>query len=380
MQKDLEKNKSVCPKSKYELTLCEFPIFLLSKKIPYGIKSIDYEDTIVDQNGKTIRREWKVFPDAELGFGTSSTLLTFFDLMQIWAESNFNHQYIEFGSVYNLLKRRGNNFGKNHYAQIINDLYCLLGIKFTAKNAYWDNELKGYVDIILFRLFDHLDIIKCDCKNKNVSLFARIKVSDFLYNSIQKNSLLTVDFNSDFFHSLTPMGQRFALYLSKVFRTQPIHRRELSEFARQIPIIAKKRKHIKETIRQTCDNLIKNGFQLLSDYNFILSADRQTELIVFHRAGSPVVNKFNVHSKKQKFKKEQFRIDCLTEDILDICQDHKSKNFYQKVADLMPDEDIYQAISEVKEIRDSGHVKKSLGAVFTSRILKFAEQRGIVLR
>jgi hypothetical protein len=48
----------------------------------------------------------------------------------------------------------------------------LLGIKFTAKNAYWDNELKGYVDIILFRLFDHLDIIKCDCKNKNVSLFA----------------------------------------------------------------------------------------------------------------------------------------------------------------------------------------------------------------
>jgi hypothetical protein len=151
------------------------------------------------------------------------------------------------------------------------------------------------------------------------------------------------------------MGQRFALYLSKVFRTQSIHRRELSEFARQIPIIAKKRKHIKETIRQT-------------------------ELIVFHRAGSPVTNKLYVHSKKQKLKKEQFRIDCLAEDILDICQDDKSKNFYQRVADLMPDEDIYQAISEVKEIRDSGHVKKSLGAVFTSRILKFAEQRGIILR
>ena len=119
---------------------------------------------------------------------------------------------------------------------------------------------------------------------------------------------------------------------------------------------------------------------LSKQFRFILSADRQTELIVFHRAGSPAVNKFNVHSKKQKFKKEPFRIDCLTEDILDICQDHKSKNFYQKVADLMPDEDIYQAISEVKEIRDSGHVKKSLGAVFTSRILKFAEQRGIILR
>jgi hypothetical protein len=176
------------------------------------------------------------------------------------------------------------------------------------------------------------------------------------------------------------MGQRFALYLSKVFRTQPIHRRELSEFARQIPIIAKKRKHIKETIRQACDNLIKNGFQLLSDYNFILSADRQAELIVFYRAGSLNLYKANIRRKNYKTKKEQYKIDCLTEDILDICQDHKSKNFYQRVADLMPDEDIYQAISEVKEVRDSGHVKKSLGAVFTSRILKFAEQRGIILR
>jgi hypothetical protein len=61
MQKDLEKNKSVCPKSKYELTLCEFPIFLLSKKIPYGIKSIDYEDTIVDQNGKQSDANGKYF-------------------------------------------------------------------------------------------------------------------------------------------------------------------------------------------------------------------------------------------------------------------------------------------------------------------------------
>jgi len=57
------------------------------------------------------------------------------------------------------------------------------------------------------------------------------------------------------------------------------------------------------TIRQTCDNLIKKGFQLLSDYNFILSADRQTELIVFHRASSLNLYKANIRRKNYKTKK-----------------------------------------------------------------------------
>jgi len=176
------------------------------------------------------------------------------------------------------------------------------------------------------------------------------------------------------------MGRRFSIYLSKVFLSQSVHKRDLLEFARQMPIIAKETKNIRQTITQTCNNLIDKGFNLLADFKFEYASDRKTELIIFHRAGLPTNHKFNGHSKKQRSKKEPFRIECLMEDILDVCQDHKSKNFYQKVADLMPDEDIYQAISEVKEIRDSGHVKKSLGAVFTSRILKFAGQRGIILR
>mgnify|MGYP001440866989 CR=1 FL=1 len=45
----------------------------------------------------------------------------------------------------------------------------------------------------------------------------------------------------------------------------------------------------------------------------------------------------------------------------------------------MPQQDIYRAISEVKEIRDLGDVKKNKGAIFTSIIKKYAQERGLDL-
>ena len=56
------------------------------------------------------------------------------------------------------------------------------------------------------------------------------------------------------------MEQRFVLYLTKIFKSQVRHRRELSEFAHQIPIKAKATKKIKQQIKKVTNNLIKKGF------------------------------------------------------------------------------------------------------------------------
>ena len=77
--------------------------------------------------------------------------------------------------------------------------------------------------------------------------------------------------------------------------------------------------------------------------------------------------------------KEDYEIDLLVEDILEVCQDEKSTGFYKKVARLLPQQDIYRAISEVKEVRDLGEIKKNKGAIFTSIIKKYARERGLDL-
>jgi hypothetical protein len=177
-------------KSKYELTLAEFPFCLLSKTVNRDIELIEYEDTIIGKNGKEIPRKWEVYPDIKLGFGTASTYETFFELKQIWKGDNFSSQYIQFGSIYNLLKRMNKSINTRSYNQIIRDLDCLIGLRVKAKNAFWDNEAKSYVNMT-FHFFDSLYLYDNDSTQEYLPL-SKIKASDVLYGSVLKNSLLTV--------------------------------------------------------------------------------------------------------------------------------------------------------------------------------------------
>jgi len=362
-------------KSTYELTLSEFPIFILSKRPNKDIKAIVYEDTIIGKDHLPVTRKWKVVPDAEHGFGTASTFETLYDLFQIWKENNFTDQSIQFGSIYNLIKKRGQSIGRQQYNQIIRDLNCLVGIRITAKNAFWDNTQQAYVDMT-FHLFDQLDLYK-DKPNGQATLpLTRIKASDVLYGSIKKNSLLTADFDSQFFHSLTPIEQRIALYLSKVLKTKKSYSREMLKLAEQIPIHSQLTKHIKQEFKKACNGLISKGFKLMDRWEFKKANDGKTELIVFYRSGTPPTQK---PKEKGQYHKENYQIECLVEDILAVCNDVKSINYYKKVARCIPDNIIYRAIAEVKETSSLGEVKKSTGSIFTHLIKKYAEELGINL-
>ena len=362
-------------KSTYELTLSEFPIFILSKRPNKDIKAIVYEDTIIGKDHLPVTRKWKVVPDAEHGFGTASTFETLYDLFQIWKENNFTDQSIQFGSIYNLIKKRGQSIGRQQYNQIIRDLNCLVGIRITAKNAFWDNTQQAYVDMT-FHLFDQLDLYK-DKPNGQATLpLTRIKASDVLYGSIKKNSLLTADFDSQFFHSLTPIEQRIALYLSKVLKTKKSYSREMLKLAEQIPIHSQQTKHIKQEFKKACSGLISKGFKLMDRWEFKKANDGKTEIIVFYRSGTPSTQK---PKEKGQYHKENYQIECLVEDILEVCNDVNSINYYKKVARCVPDNIIYRAIAEVKETSSLGEVKKNTGSIFTHLIKKYAAEQGINL-
>jgi hypothetical protein len=363
-------------KSKYELTLAEFPIFLLSRSKDDAKKVIEYKDQITGKGGKMVDREWKVYPSA-FGFGTESTFSTLFELFQIWKEDNFEHQTIRFSSVYNILKRKGMDTGNQQYKQIIRDLECLVGITIKAKNAFWDNEVKAYVDMA-FHLFDRYELFKEKPNGQATLPLAQIKASDVLYGSILKNSLLIAGFDSKFFHSLKPLEQRLAIYLSKIFRSQTMHKRDLMKFAEQVPIYAKQKKHIKLQIKRSCTGLMEKGFNLLESFEFEKGLNKQ-EFIVFKRNGA-LPKAFTPTSKKGNFfgnGMEQSGIDFIVEDILAVCEDSKSIEFYKKIARTVPESTIYRALSEVKETRDLGEIKKSKGALFTNLIKKYAQEQGI---
>jgi hypothetical protein len=226
-----------------------------------------------------------------------------------------------------------------------------------------------------FHLFERVEFFKDKPKGQAILPYSRIKASDILFGSIIKNSLFITKFDSKFFHSLKPMEQRLALYLSKIFRSQTVHKRELIEFASQIPLQVKQKKLIKQRLKIACQGLIDKEFRLLESFRFEKGKDKN-EYIVFKRKGEL---KKPPELQSGKNKKEQYEIDILVEDILEVCQDGQSENFYKKVARLMDSETIRRALAEVREVRDLGEIKKSKGALFTNLIKKYAQEERIEL-
>lgn len=347
-----------------------------------GKEFIEYRDFIVGKDGEQVERAWRVYPDAKTGFGSASTFSTLYELFQVWKEQDFHSKIITFGSLYSLAKRKGIIPTNTSYEAIKRDLRCLAGIVIEAKNAFWDNEKRAYVDAY-FHLFERVRFYKESQFGQAALPFSYIEASDELYGSILANSLLICEFDSQFFHSLKPTEQRLALYLSKMLRHQEVHRRDMMKLAEQLPLTTTLRKKVKQQLKLATQGLIDKGFNLLSTFDFEKNSNRDGENILFFRKGKVAP------ARKPEAKKigegracacnPDYVQECLVEDILAVCGDQKSVNFYKKVARMVPQEIIYQTISEVKEVRDLGTIHKSKGALFTKLIKDKALKLAIAL-
>ena len=374
-------------KGKYELSLSEFPVTLLTRS-DKNREFIEYKDKINGRDGQEVERTWRVYPDAKWGFGNLSTLSTLYEVFQIWKDQDFKTKVITFGSIYSLAKRKGIIPTNTSYATLRKDLRCLVGIVVEAKNAFWDNEKQAYVDAY-FHLFERVRFYKENQYGQATLPFSYIEASDELFGSILTNSLLITDFDSRFFHSLKPVEQRLALYLSKMLRNQNAHKRDLMKLAEQLPLTTTLRKKAKQQIKNASNGLIEKEFKLLRGFDFEKNSNGGGENVIFYRTGKApqrrVAGQGGKPAEKGKPKTPAKEVNpdyiqtCLLADILEICGDPKSENFYKKVVRIIPKEIVYQVISEVKEVKLLGTIKKSEGALFTKLIKSKAKQLQIEL-
>ena len=88
------------------------------------------------------------------------------------------------------------------------------------------------------------------------------------------------------------------------------------------------------------------------------------------------VNKNAISNKKKKRSPEK---EALAKYIAEQLGDNNSLGFFRKVVDLMPENLIFQALSEVKDTHLTGKIKKSKGALFTAVIQSKAKEHNINL-
>lgn len=125
------------------------------------------------------------------------------------------------------------------------------------------------------------------------------------------------------------------------------------------------------------------GFKPLERFDFEDGVTREAENIVFFRRGKlPPAHRQVGEREKRNSAEEQNPAELqesLVADILEICGDEGSTNFYKKTARVMPKDAIYRTIAEVREVVDLGTIKKTKGALFTKLIREKAQKLGIEL-
>lgn len=329
----------------FDLNFSEFPIAHLSKRLPKGVdkSKIQYKDLIRGRDGVLVERKWTIRTSAEHGLGGPSSLDVIFELMQIWKEQGFNAPKIYIGTYRNLIKRLGLLPGGTAYQQVEKDLESIYGLEITAENAYYDKELGKYVDKKI-KPFIGWEFYKTHQIKDYMTDYGYISVNPEFFESFRKKSLYYLPFENEYFKTFTAHEQKLALYLSKIFnpyrkKIQQTYRRNIKELCELLPIYGDLYKQ-RYYLTQACKGLINKKFILLDRYEI------DDELITFfNRQQQSLLPYLNAKTGS----KSQQQIEIMLEDQLKICGDKHSTDFYRLVAKVVPDDIIYECLSEAKQ-------------------------------
>lgn len=367
---DFFKETNEIDPSSFDLNFAEFPIAHLSKRLPKGVSKtkIKYSDWITGKDGIKVERTWTITSNAEdsngnlIGLGGPTSVSVFYEIMQIWKDQGNKGDKIYVGSYFGLLKRLGWGTGGVNYQQLDNDLRSIYDLKIETENAYYDKELNKYVDCT-YKPFIGWALFKKNQIKDYMTDYGYIQVHPDFAESFPKKSLYYLPFESSFFHQLTSHEQKLAFYLTKIFnpyrrKIQSKYTRNILELCGQLPIYGEARKQ-KYYLLNAAKGLINKNFILLE--NFEVEGDNIT---LYNRQQTSMLSQLKINSK---FKSPK-TVSILVEDILKICGDKSSTNFYTIVAKYVPDELIYKALSEARQ--EGKHPAK----LFTLIIMRDAKE------
>jgi hypothetical protein len=364
------------PSGRYDVDLAEFPLFHYWKRRAQNRLSdpIQYTDTIRGQDKALITREWKVFPGA-FGFGGATTQALLFDLLQLYVEQGCQGTQIQFGTLRALLLRRGErNPSKRDYERVRRDLDILRGYDIHCKNAFWDRRRRAYVDM-KWRLFGAVFFFKEAPGEGGEELpFGFVEVSPILHQVARTRGFFALGFEGRFFHALKPLEQRLAVYLSKKFISQKMHRRFADELVKALPIEATRPRDRLAILKRTAHGLLSKRLPVLQSFALERARDGRW-LAVFHRKAAPCQQGT---LSPQILEGLSPGVAGLVERIVAATGNRGDRLWWAQCAKRLGEGAVDRALGQLKDAKQRGNVRKP-GALLTKIFKDIATEQGIAL-
>jgi hypothetical protein len=355
---------------RYDFDLAEFPLFRYAKRAQASRDSapLTYSDTITGKNGQEVRREWKCYAGA-FGFGGATTQQVLYELLQLYISQGCRGSQIQFGTPRALLLQiwpDARNPSLKDYTRLRRDLDILRGYDFHCRNAFWDRTRQAYVDMH-WRLFGDVCYFRprSDGDAQQELPFGFIEASSVLQQIARMRGFFCLGFSSALFHSLKPLEQRLAVYLSKKFVSQVVHQRYVADLGRAIPIEASRPDNVRTRLGQAAQGLLDRGVPTLKRYGFEKSRRTGEWVIVFERNVRP---KQSARMPKRGALCLDPEVELLVNEIAQQIGSRDDVLWWTKCAEVLGPDLVYQGLSQFRDARNSLRIR-SPGA-FLTRIFK----------
>ena len=382
-----QQNRTPAHDARYDHSLAEFPAFRFGKRRRRGSDElIRFTDTITAPNAVQQRlvRAWTVYPSAKWGYGGATTQALLFDLHQIWKTQGFRGTRIYFGTLRNLYQCQhpSKNPSTIDYTRLRRDLDILCGYEFDCVNAFWEPVSRTYGNMRAWHLFTGwYEATRARAGDPQQELpFGFVELSETFAKIAQERGFFVTGFDSGLFHRLRPVEQRLALYLSKMFVSQELHRRHEAELYHALPIEAERLAKRRQTLREAAQGLVDKGYPNLASFS-LEKAVRADGLVALFR-------------RRQKIRQDQplrgfalnrlpAAVRSLVEDIVEQTGDPDSIPMWVRAVRGLGADAVRFALADLRSEqrqraagRETEAIKKP-GAWLTTKFMAMAEERGV---
>ena len=219
------------PSGKDEMNFAEFPIALLTDRVPKGHRSIKFEDKFYDEKrGRLITRKRVIEGSEEYGLPTATDDTVVLALIQLTKLKNdFTHREVEFTRL-ELIRMLGWQDEGRSYDRIKLSLQRLANVTYNYDNAWWDGRQKKWTTKI-FHIIDTVEINDSRAATGQGGLFpSRVVWNEVVFDSFQAGFLRNIDFQLCM-RLEHPTALRLYRLLGKRFYIKPDWTFDLKELA-----------------------------------------------------------------------------------------------------------------------------------------------------
>jgi plasmid replication initiation protein len=243
---------------KDEMNLAEYPLSILTHRVPRDRKTYSFTQRITDHEGTLVKQTWSVLGSDKYGLPTPYDDDVLIALLYCYKEQKPQGKQIHF-SLYKLCQVMRKALSKREYDRMRDSLNRLTSTTIVATNCFYDNLAKSWVSEA-FHLFDRYKLYQ-ERKGRAASPhLSFVEMSEFFYRSVAVANYIK-DLDLGIYYTLAlPISKRLFRYLDKNRYKKRRYEETVMRMAYKLPLTYAYPSQVKQKLAPAHEELLRHGY------------------------------------------------------------------------------------------------------------------------